>query len=77
MSEVHVDNECSKQEENTLRNGDDDALFTHLTLKISPSQLKGLDIMLAADNLWDESFEEVPGTPGRGEQYTLSATYHW
>jgi len=77
MVEVRVDNEWRKQEENTLRNGDDDALFTQLTVKISPSQFKGLDIMLAADNLWDESFEEVPGTPGRGEQYTISATYHW
>jgi hypothetical protein len=77
MIEVRVDNEWRKQEENTLRNGDDDALFTHLTLKISPSQFKGLDIMLATDNLWDESFEEVPGTPGRGEQYTISAKYHW
>ena len=75
--EVRVDNEWRKQEENTLRNGDDDALFTHLSLKISPSQIKGLDIVLAADNLWDESFEEVPGTPGRGEQYTISATYSW
>lgn len=77
MVEVRVDNEWRKQEENTLRNGDDDALFTHLTLKISPSHFTGLDIMLAADNLWDESFEEVPGTPGRGEQFTLSATYRW
>ena len=77
MVEIRVDNEWRKQEENTLRNGEDDALFTHLTLKISPSQFKGLDIMLAADNLWDESFEEIPGTPGRGEQYTISATYHW
>lgn len=75
--EVRVDNEWRKQEKNALRNGDDDALFTHLTLKVSPSQFKGLDIMLAADNLWDESFEEIPGTPGRGEQYTLSATYNW
>ena len=75
--EVRVDNEWRKQEENTLRNGDEDALFTHLSLKISPSQIKGLDIVLAADNLWDESFEEVPGTPGRGEQYTISATYSW
>jgi len=75
--EVRVDNEWRKQEENFLRNGDDDALFTHLAVTISPSQLKGLDITFAADNLWDESFEEVPGTPGRGEQYTISATYHW
>ena len=77
MVEVRIDNEWRKQEENTLRNGPDDALFTHFTLKIMPSQFKGLDIMLAADNLWDESFEEIPGTPGRGEQYTISATYHW
>jgi vitamin B12 transporter len=77
MVEVRVDNEWRKQQENTLRNGEDDALFTHLTLKITPSQFKGLDITLAADNLWNESFEEIPGTPGRGEQYTISATYHW
>ena len=75
--EVRVDNEWRKQEENSLRNGDDDALFTHISLKISPAQIKGLDIVLAADNLWDESFEEIPGTPGRGEQYTISATYNW
>jgi vitamin B12 transporter len=75
--EVRVDNEWRKQEENSLRNGDDDALFTHLSVKISPAQIKGLDIVLAADNLWDESFEEIPGTPGRGEQYTISAIYHW
>lgn len=77
MIEVRVDNEWRKQAENTLRNGDDDALFTHLTFTISPSQFAGLDIMFAADNLWGESFEEVPGTPGRGKQYTMSATYHW
>lgn len=75
--EVRVDNEWRKQEDNVLRNGDDDALFTHLTLKVSPEQLKGLDIIFAVDNLWDESFEEIPGTPGRGDQYTLSATYRW
>tara|TARA_R110002050_G_scaffold227974_2_gene363632 strand:- start:1381 stop:3264 length:1884 start_codon:yes stop_codon:yes gene_type:complete len=75
--EVRIDNEWRKQEKNTLRNGDDNALFTHLTLKFSPEQLKGLDIIMAVDNLWNESFEEVPGTPGRGDQYTISATYSW
>jgi len=75
--EIRIDNEWRKQEENTLRNGDDNALFTHLTLKFSPEQLKGLDIIMAVDNLWNESFEEVPGTPGRGDQYTISTTYSW
>jgi hypothetical protein len=75
--EVRIDNEWRKQEDNALRNGDDDALFTHLTVKFSPEQINGLDIIFAVDNLWDEAFEEIPGTPGRGDQYTLSATYSW
>ncbi|AQQ01528.1 TonB-dependent receptor [Pseudoalteromonas aliena] len=75
--ELRIDNEWRKQHENALRGSDDDALFTHLTLKITPPMLKNLFITLAADNLWGESFEEIPGTPGRGEQYTLSATYSW
>ncbi|MBE0378706.1 TonB-dependent receptor plug domain-containing protein [Pseudoalteromonas prydzensis] len=77
LLEFRIDNEWRKQHENKLRNGDDEALFTHLTLKITPSALDNLFITLAADNLWGESFEEIPGTPGRGEQYTLSATYSW
>jgi hypothetical protein len=75
--EIRVDNEWRKQQENILRNSDDHALFTHLTLKISPSYFQGLNIIFAADNLWDESFEEIPGTPGRAEQYTINVTYNW
>ncbi|KAA1154893.1 TonB-dependent receptor [Pseudoalteromonas sp. FUC4] len=75
--EFRIDNEWRTQHKNALRNGNDNALFTQLTLKITPPQLSNLFITLAADNLWDESFEEIPGTPGRGEQYTLSATYSW
>lgn len=75
--EFRIDNEWRTQHKNALRNGSDNALFTQLTLKITPPQLSNLFITLAADNLWDESFEEIPGTPGRGEQYTLSATYSW
>ncbi|TMO03290.1 TonB-dependent receptor [Pseudoalteromonas sp. S558] len=75
--EFRIDNEWRKQHENALRGSDNGALFTHLTLKITPPMLKNLFITLAADNLWGESFEEIPGTPGRGEQYSLSATYSW
>ncbi|TMP17885.1 TonB-dependent receptor [Pseudoalteromonas sp. S2893] len=75
--EFRIDNEWRTQHKNALRNGDDNALFTQLALKITPPQLRNLFITLAADNVWVESFEEIPGTPGRGEQYTLSATYSW
>ena len=75
--EFRVDNEWRKQHNNALRRSGDEALFTQLTVKITPPAVPNFFISLAADNLWDESFEEIPGTPGRGEQYTLSATYSW
>ena len=77
LIEMRIDNEWRKQHENALRNGKDTTLFTQVSLKITPTVINNLFITLAADNVWDESFEEIPGTPGRGEQYTLSATYSW
>jgi len=75
--EIRLDNEWRQQHDNTLRNGDDEALFTHLTASYFPAQLDGVKISLAVDNLWNESFEEVPGTPGRGDQYSLLFAYSW
>lgn len=75
--EIRIDNEWRTQEENLLRNGDDDALFTHITATYSPAFVQGLEIALAVDNLWGEKFEEIPGTPGRGEQYSIGASYRW
>ena len=74
---LRIDNEWRKQQENALRNGDDNALFTHLTATYTPSQLSGVNLVFAVDNLWNEKFEEVPGTPGRGEQYSITANYTW
>ena len=75
--ELRVDNEWRKQEENALRKGHDTAFFTHVTLTYSPPQFEGLNVVLAVDNLWDESFEEIPGTPGRSDQLSATATYFW
>ena len=75
--EVRVDNEWRKQEENRLRNGNDSAFFTHLTATYSPPQFERFNLVFAFDNLWDESFEEIPGTPGRSEQLSLTANYTW
>ena len=75
--EVRIDNEWRKQETNALRNGSDSAFFSHATLTYSPAQIEGLNLVLAVDNLWNERFEEIPGTPGRGEQYSATLTYFW
>ena len=75
--EVRVDNEWRDQAANRLRNGSDQATFTHLSLTYAPASVNGLELTLAADNLWNEEFEEVPGTPGRGDQLSLALSYSW
>ena len=75
--EVRIDNEWRENEDNALRNSSDFALFTHFGLSIYPTQVRGLEIFFAIDNAWDDDFEDVPGTPGRGDQYSAGVTYNW
>jgi hypothetical protein len=36
-----------------------------------------MELFFAIDNAWDDNFEDVPGTPGRGDQYSAGATFRW
>jgi hypothetical protein len=75
--EVRIDNEWRENEDNALRNSSDFALFTHFGLSIYPTQVEGLEIFFAIDNAWNDDFEDVPGTPGRGDQYSTGVTLSW
>ncbi|MGB0792553.1 MAG: TonB-dependent receptor plug domain-containing protein [Opitutales bacterium] len=75
--EVRIDNEWRSQEDNALRRSDNEALFTHIGVSFFPSQCNGLELFAAVDNAWDDDYEEVPGTPGRGDQVSCGATYRW
>lgn len=75
--ELRIDNEWRSQEPNALRKSDDTALFSHLGLSLYPPQIPQLEIFMAGDNIWDDSYEEVPGTPGRGDQYSSGIRYRW
>ncbi|MGB1127197.1 MAG: TonB-dependent receptor domain-containing protein, partial [Opitutales bacterium] len=77
MIKFSIDNEWRSQEENALRNSDDKALFTHATLTVYPPNMDDLELFVSIDNAWDDDFEDVPGTPGRGDQYAVGATYRW
>ncbi len=75
--QVRIDNEWRSQEDNDLRGSDDEALFTHLGVSVFPPQIDNLELFAAIDNAWDDDFEDVPGTPGRGDQVSVGATYRW
>ena len=75
--QFRIDNEWRKNEDNDLRLGSDSAIFTHFGLSIYPPQLKNMELFFAIDNAWDDDFQDVPGTPGRGDQYSAGVTYSW
>jgi len=75
--QFRIDNEWRQNQENSLRLGSDSALFTHIGLSIYPTQFENLELFFAIDNVWDDDFQDVPGTPGRGDQYSAGVTFSW
>lgn len=75
--QVRVDNEWRSHEANALRVGPNEAFFTHLAMSYFPSQLEALELFVAVDNAWDDGFQEIPGTPGLGDQFSAGATFRW
>lgn len=76
-AEVRVDNEWRVQRENALREGSDHAFYTHMLVTFSSVRFESWHVNLAAENLWNDRFQEVPGTPGRGRQITASLSWSW
>ena len=75
--EIRIDNEWREQRENLLREGPDHSLYSHIAASYYPTQTKDLEVFIAYDKPWDEDFQDIPGTPGRGDQFSLGGTYSW
>jgi hypothetical protein len=75
--QLRVDNEWRHQAENSIRSGSDNVLFTHLSLSVYPTQLPEVELFLAVDNLWNTEFEDIPGTVGKGRQFSAGLNYFW
>ena len=75
--QFRIDNEWRENEDNGLRNGSDSALFTHIGFSVYPPQVENMELFFAIDNAWNDDFEDVPGTPGRGDQYSAGVTFSW
>lgn len=75
--QVRVDNEYRDQADNVLREGDDSAFFTHLGVYYAVPEVEGLELNASVENLWEDEFQEIPGTPGRGRQFSVGARYRW
>lgn len=73
--EVRWDNEVRLQADNALRRSSDDAWLSSLGVYVSPKSWRGVRLSLQVDNLWDDSFEEVPAVPAGGRLASVGLTY--
>jgi len=75
--QLRIDNEYRQQEKNALRASSDTAYLVSAALAWEPANGHGLGIALSADNLGDDDFQQFPGTPAVGRQFSLSLRYDW
>lgn len=75
--ELRVDNEYRLHEENPLRRTSRRAFLAAIAAAWRPSFAAGAEIVLAADNLADDDFQEFPGTPAYGRTWSLALRYGW
>lgn len=75
--ELRFDNEYRLHEKNALRSGSRRAYLAALAAAWRPPFVPGGEIVLAADNLTDEDFQEFPGSPPSGRQWSLALRYLW
>jgi hypothetical protein len=76
--EVRVENEFRVQESNPLRTtGGDEALATSAGFFFRPESVRGLELSLSIDNLWNSRFQSVPAVPATPRLVAGGATWRW
>jgi len=76
--ELRMDNDARIQAKNTLRTrGGRHALRSALGLVWKPAGLRGVELALQADNLWDSEYQEVPAVPAAPRQLSFTLRHAW
>jgi len=75
--EWRFDNEYRRQEANSQRTSSDNAYLGAFSLSWQTPFAQSLWLSLIVDNLSDSDFQEFPGTPAAGRQFSLNAALDW
>lgn len=76
--ELRVDNVARVQADNLLRAiGGDEALTTAVGLAYRPAVLRGFEVSVYADNVWNSNFQDVPAVPAARRQVSAGMSYVW
>jgi hypothetical protein len=74
---LRLEGEYRDHPANIMREGGDTALKVHFQAQWKDFLTEGLRLGVRLDNLTDESFESVPGTPGPRREGRLTLSYAW
>ncbi len=75
--DLRIDTEYREQEANPLRSSSDQAFLVAASLAWQADADYGLSLVMTADNLTDDDYQQFPGTPAIGRQISLSARLEW
>ena len=75
--EIRLDNEWRDHRPNRLRTSHDHGFFSHLGISYFPNQIKDQEVFFSFEKPWGEGFEEIPGTPSRGDQFSFGIRSKW
>jgi outer membrane receptor protein involved in Fe transport len=75
--ELRMDNELRRQAANSVRQDGRDNVDSALGLYYRVPGLDGLVLNAQVENLWDNSFQEVPLVPSSGRAWSVGASYVW
>ncbi len=75
--EVRLDNEYRQQEPNFLRGSSRRAILSAASVRWFVPQVRGLEVSVQVDNLWNCAFQEVPAVPAAPRQYSAGLAYRW
>jgi outer membrane cobalamin receptor len=74
---VRAEVEYREHPANTLRSGGDEAFRLHLQADWNDFVWDGWRFIVRLDNLTDEDFQPIPGTPGPGREGRATLSYSW
>ncbi len=75
---LRLDNVARVQAANLLRTvGGDDALISSFGIGYKPTAIRGLELSVQADNLWNSGFQDVPAVPAARRQISTRLAYAW
>lgn len=74
---VRMEAEYREHPANTLRVGGDEAFRLHAQATWEDFAGEGWRLLLRLDNLTDEDFQPIPGTPGPGREGRATVSYSW